>query len=201
MIKVHLIYNPFNKKCRLFFDNMEICDLENKVYSFLKSEEFHELLYPFNKRYVIWQGLLPELVNEVNDSELHIIFEGLESDFSELEKAFEQCKDIVLNIGYENQWHLSHVRNFDEEHFAKQMDEVAEQLGNICETRAELREIARFVTTVKERDVGKNCRQMQQLLVKHIEKWEDSREKYKEGKISYLKMLEETVKEIKDEYV
>lgn len=196
MTTVKLIFNPFDKKSRLFYENNEITAMENKVYAFLQSGDFCEVLLPFNKRYVIWRGLLPELMNEVNDSELHIIFEGRESDFIRLEQAFDKCRPMIESMGYENQWHLSFIKNFEAEDILDKLIQAAESIRDMCETRAELHEADAFITNAVHGDIQVNYLAVRSLLEKHQEKWRYSTDRYKKEKIDYLNMVAESIKEI-----
>lgn len=194
MTTVRILYNPLDRSNRIFFEADEIFAVENKVYTFLQSNDFYEALYPFRRRYVIWHGLLPELIHEVNDSELHIIFEGRERDFIQLEHAFERSKPMVEQMGYENEWQLSFVRNYDAEHMTGQLIEAAKSIRDMCETRAELHEVDGFISKAERSDIKENYINFCRIMEKHFKKWSSSSDRYKKEKMDYLKIIADHVK-------
>lgn len=186
MTNIRLIHNPFTRETTIYCEKKKITAEENKIYSFLNTNDFNDCLLPFNKKYAIWQGLLPELMLEVNDDELHITFEGREVDFQSLENAFKQCGTIVTNLGYENNWRLFYIPNFNAEYLAAALNNLAGTLREICESRAELREVDSIVGDIGKNDFRKCYKRLQEILSKHLEKWENSDNKYKEEKVNYI---------------
>lgn len=196
MTSIRIVYDPFRNKTRIACDGREITSLDNKINSYVLSEGFYNVLLPFRKRYSVWNGLLPELINEVNDDELSITFEGRQEDFEKLEKAFEECRDMVENIGYSNSWTLYCEKGFENENIIDELINAAGNLKGLCETRAELGELRQFSECAKDMDISE-CRDRLMLLIgEHIGKWETSGEKYRDSKISELKMIRENVMKI-----
>jgi len=189
MTNVQIIYNPFEDKTRVIYENHEILSDDNKIVTFLKTNGFHKCLYMFNKKYVMWQGLLPEIIKEVNDDELHIIFEGSDADFEKLEVAFCESKDIVNNIGYENNWNLSHISNFTVDRAADDLKDIIESFREFCETRAELAQLNECISLLNADTYADVCKKVEKIFEQHIEKWQNSDNKYKEEKIGFIKVL------------
>mgnify|MGYP003294027295 CR=1 FL=1 len=188
MTNVKIVYNPADLSVRIFYESKEVISSENKVYAFLKNMGLYNSLFPFQRRYVIWRGLLAELINEFNDDELHILFEGREKDFQEVEKAFENTKSMVEDIGYDNNWHLSFIRNFDIENLVEELKGIAEEIRQISETREELHEVGRLLVEIRQDNFVDSLHELEDILDKHIEKWGSSNEKYKKSKVDLLMM-------------
>lgn len=195
MTNIRLIYNPFTKTARIYREHKEITAAENKIYTFLNTDGFYDCLMPFNRRYVVWEGLLPELISEANDEELRVVFEGREADFVRLEKAFDQLRPAVENAGYENRWQLAHARNFEAGDIVLQLQDIARNLREMCESRAELKEIESLTARAGEDNIRECCEAVRAVISGHIAKWEQSGSRYRQEKIVYLEMLEERLDE------
>lgn len=195
MTNIRLVYNPFTGQTRIYNENQEITAKENRLCAFLCPGGFESCLLPFRRRYTVWEGLLPELLRETNDEELHVIFEGRDEDFRKMEEAFEQTRSAVENAGYENRWQLTHIPNFEAGNLVRQLRELAAHMREMCESRRELSEIDRLAEEIGEENLDKNCQSMQAVLCAHIAKWEQSQSEYRQGKITYLKMLEGRLRE------
>lgn len=189
MTNIRLVYNPYTKVTEVYCENKKITAEENKILTFLRTNGFHECLLPFRKRYVIWQGLLPELMIEVNDDELFVLFEGTDEDFQLLESSFTQAEMLVSNLGYENNWTVSHFPDFGIEHLQQALNDMAENLKEICESRAELREINDYLSNLSGKEVVNKHQELKRLIAKHLEKWENSDNKYKDEKRNYIEHI------------
>lgn len=197
MTNVRLVYNPYSKKVQIYNERKEITAAENKIYTFLNSNGFDRCLMPFRKRYTIWEGLLLELLEEFNDEELSITFEGRKADYQRLEDSFMQLKPAVENAGYQNLWKIIFAQNFEMADMAKQLVQEAEDLREMCECRAELCAVDNLIAAIREEHLFENCSQMITLLSEHIAKWEQSSSSYRQEKIVCLKILEEKVIELR----
>ncbi len=196
MTNIHLVYDPYADKVQVYIESREITAPENKIYSFLDLNGFYKCLLPFRRRYAIWEGLLLELLEEVNDEDLHIIFEGRRTDHQRLAEAFRQMEPAVENAGYENRWQLTYKQNFESADFARRLAKTAKDLREMCECRAELSRIDNFIAGIREESVVENCRQFRSLLSEHIVKWEQGNSAFKQEKIAYLSMMEEGIAEV-----
>ncbi len=189
MTNIRLVYNPFTKEAEVYCENKKISAEENKIYMFLKTNGFYECLLPFNKRYVIWQGLLPELMIEVNDDELHILFEGTKEDFQTLENSFTQSEIYVNNLGYENNWVVSYLPNFTVENLVQTLCDTAENMKDICESRAELHEIDNYLSDAHEIEAMEAYQKLKRMIAGHLKKWENSNNKYKDEKKNFIEHI------------
>lgn len=193
MTTIRLICDPYSGNVRLFIEETEITAPENKVYGFLKENGLIKALYPFNRRYVIWRGLLPELMSEANDSELRIVFEGRSGEFHKLEQAFDECRPMVQNLGYENHWELCHIKNFETENLKRDFVQLAASLKDMCESRSELYEVEHLISMAKTVSLKGSCQALVAFLNKHRPKWEQDKGQYQKEKSDYINMLEDQV--------
>lgn len=199
MTNIRLIYNPYTKKVQIYNEHNEITAAENKIYTFLNTSGFACCLMPFRKRYTIWEGLLLELLEEFNDEELSITFEGRKADYQRLEDSFLQLKPAVENAGYQNLWQIFFVQNFEAADIAKQLAQDAEDLREMCECRAELTAVDNLIAAISEEHLLENCSQFKTILSDHIAKWQQSSSSYRQEKIICLKILEEKIAEFMEQ--
>lgn len=198
MTNIRLVYDPFEGRTHIYNEQEEITAAENKICTFLRANGFYECLRPFRKRYVIWEGLLPELIGEVNDEELRIVFEGRESDYRLVAEAFCQDGPVIENAGYEVKWELSHVGNFEAGNIAKKLAQLAKELREMCESRQELWELDSFLSGMEEDKLDRSCQALQGILARHVDKWARSGNDYRQEKIMYLNILESSLEEAKN---
>lgn len=193
MTNIRIVYNPFEERTFVYNEQTELSAMENKICTFLNCSPFPDCLRPIRKRYLIWEGLLPELVCEVNDDELEIIFEGRTEDFQLVSAAFEDSAGLLPELGYENRWKLTHAGNFETAHIAGTLSALARDLREMCESRAELAEVDRFLRLQGNPDVDRDI--LADMLARHMEKWKNSGSPYTEEKILYLQLLVDRLNE------
>lgn len=188
MTNIRVAHDPITGRTSVYFEQEEITASENRICTFLNSSGFHSCLLPFRRRYVIWKGLLQELIDEANDEELRIVFEGRASDYRLMEEAFRRSGDSAEELGCENKWELSHAGNLGVEAAARMLLEAARSLREICESRAELSVVDQFILG-EEKPGNGGCEALRDILAGHIRKWEESASPYRQEKIAYLEML------------
>ena len=133
---------------------------------------------------------------EFNDDELHIVFEGREEDFKEVEKSFVASGVMVENIGYENHWRLSFIKNFDAENLMDSLLSLADSLRDMCETKKELYDITGFMKQITPKNIMESHQKLQEILDEHLQKWNNSTDKYKKSKIDLLMLRKAEMNEI-----
>lgn len=199
MTDIKIVYDPYAKKTSVFYYEHEIVSEDNTIVSFLKTNGFDKCLSAFKQgKYVRWQGLLPEIIKDVNDDELSIIFEGKDENFKELEVAFHDSKDTINNMGYENNWNLSFVENFsDIETVIENLKCIIEKFRDFCDTRKELDLLRDYINRLKPDTYTEIRENVMKTFEQHIEKWENSNSPYKEGKIGLMRILLNDVENLK----
>ena len=196
MTNIKVSYNPFTKETKVYNEKHEIAAAENKLHTFLNTNGFYDCLVPFRTKYVIWEGLLPELFNEANDDELRITFEGRESDFAVLKEAFERSETVNNGAGDANKWSLVHIGNFDVQNLLDELLDLAQVIREICETREELNEINQSISGIKKGDYSRGCQSLQRILSAHIHGMEQEDDRYRSGKTVHLEMTASRLDEI-----
>lgn len=189
MTNIRVAYDSVTGKASVCFGQEEITAAENRICTFLSSSGFHNCLHPFRKRYVIWKGLLHELIDEVNDEELQIVFEGQASDYRLVEEAFRRSADAAEEQGYTNKWELSYAGDLGMESAVETLLELAKSLREVCESRAELGTVDHFILQMKKSPGGVDCGTLRDILAGHIQKWGTSGSPYSQEKITYLEMM------------
>ena len=196
MFNVKIIYNSLDNKIFLEYENNKITSSENRIYEYISAYDFSNILMPFRKRYSIWEGLLPELIKDVNDSELDICFEGRAEDYEMLVKAFAECKGIVESLGYKNLWTVSHMKNFESENLINMFIQTADDLYSECRTRDEQHTVHNLKINVNDDNINESCEKLKEVLVSVMQKWEESPAEYKQSKIDYLKSVSKAINKI-----
>jgi len=196
MTRIRIVYDPFAKRVSIYNEDEEFSAAENKICAFLNNNSFYDCLLPMRKRYLIWNGLLPELMSEVNDDELQIVFEGRTCDYQRVDGAFRHTAGLCAQLGYENRWNLCHAGNFEAAHLVNLLDEVAKDLREMCESRAELSQVDHVRLQLAEQGPDAVCLALSQLIAGHIGKWEAGNSPYREEKITYLKILCDRLEEV-----
>lgn len=189
MTNIRVAHDPLTGKTSVCFGQEEITAAENRICTFLNSSGFRNCLHPFRKRYVIWKGLLHELIDEVNDEELQVVFEGQVSDYRLMEEAFRRSADAAEEQGYTNKWKLSYAGDLGMESAVETLLELAKGLREVCESRAELGTVDHFILQMSKSPGGGDCGTLRDILAEHIQKWEASGSPYSQEKIIYLEML------------
>lgn len=195
MTDIRIVYDSFTKKAAIYIEQEELTAKENRICAFLSNSSFLDCLLPLRKRYLVWDGLLPELINEVNDDELRIIFEGQVSDYLILEDAFHQSVPRITELGYADNWRLEHMGDFAAELTVGVLNDLAKKLREMCESRAELSEIDHYLRQMQEEELMKECDLLAGMIAKHMEKWENSGSPYAGEKIMYLELLQDHLRD------
>lgn len=198
MTNIRVAYDPVTGKTSVCFGQEEITAAENRICTFLNSSGFHSCLHPFRKRYAIWKGLLHELIDEANDEELCVVFEGQTSDYKLVEEAFRRSADVAEEQGYTNKWKLSYAGDLGMEGAVEALLELAKDLREVCESRAELGTVDHFILQMNKAPGGGDCGTLRDILSEHIRKWETSGSPYSQEKITYLEMMMERLDEAEE---
>ncbi len=112
MKRIEITVSPFRREgqlTRLVIDGMNVESNENRLTAFVVRKNFYEWLYPYSRGFQKWQGILPELVRELNDDTFVITFHGRERDFQTLREVMAAQQESLARRGMETSAQVSHV--------------------------------------------------------------------------------------------
>ena len=196
MTNIRLVNDPFADEIHIYYEDEEITAPENRIWAFFHTDGFLRCLLPFRTKYAVWEGLLTELVREVNDRVLLVAFEGKKEDYELVKEAFFQSKAAVWEDGSKVQWELAHEERFEETNMAEKLKDTVCSLRDLCESRAELEETDILLAQLDRGQLKSACAGLGELILRHMQRWEHSDSEYRQEKLGYLRMLESIQKEI-----
>ena len=96
--KVQIHYIPYIRCTRLIIDGIERIDGVSRLAEFVIDQPLDKWLAPYTFSYQKWNGILPELMNDLNDDELEISIFAPPEYFPQVQEEFDKQK---LNVGEE----------------------------------------------------------------------------------------------------
>ena len=90
MKKIDIIYNPYTEKAGLTIDGNWHYGGDGRLNEFFVGKSIEQWLPRRIVSYQRWDGILPELMEYLNDDELQIRFCGTESDYRRVEKELKK---------------------------------------------------------------------------------------------------------------
>ena len=107
--RVKLTYNPVTKAVTLADGKKDM--MTPRLSEFLRGDMDGWLEYR-TISYRMWSGLLPELMQELNDDGLEITFSGSAEDYGRVRQAFERQSESLGEYGFSpGLWTLAFERN------------------------------------------------------------------------------------------
>ena len=100
MIKIQIFFNPYTQSTRLIIDGQERLNSGLRLNEFIVGQPIAKWLTPYVFSYQKWDGLLPELMDELNDDELQLEFFSLPEFFSRLEEEFNKQTPLIEEHAY-----------------------------------------------------------------------------------------------------
>ena len=85
MKKIELFIIPYAKenevKTRLVVDGNQIDSKDNRLTNLVVYQPMRKWLNPYKKKLFVWDGLLPEVIEEFNDRSIRFVFHGCKADY------------------------------------------------------------------------------------------------------------------------
>ena len=100
MRNVEIYYNPYFESTRLIIDGEEQIGGETHLKAFIIGQPLEKWLSPYVFSYQRWNGLLPELMEYLNDDGLHVTLFTLPEYFSKFEEEFNKQTSLIEEKGY-----------------------------------------------------------------------------------------------------
>lgn len=124
MRKIEIFYNPYFKSTRLVTDGEERSKEGRRVNEFIVGQPLENWLSPYVFSYQKWSGVLPELMDDLNDDELEIYFYSLPKFFPKFSEEIENQNDAVIEKGYSTDlWKYACIENFSPQKIRQQLTE------------------------------------------------------------------------------
>ena len=101
MKKIDMIYNPYTEKAGLTIDGSWHYGGDGRPKDSLVGKSIEKWLPRRTVSYQRWDGILPELMEYLNDDELLIRFCGTEPDYRRVEKELKKQERTVKENGFD----------------------------------------------------------------------------------------------------
>lgn len=98
--KVCIVYNPYSRKASLTLDGQAAAPEDGRFEDRIVGRPMADWLESQSVSYRRWRGLLPELMERLNDDALEIAFCGAQADFFRVRDALEAQRAAALEAGY-----------------------------------------------------------------------------------------------------
>ncbi len=113
MRTIKIIYNPYCEDTRLAVDGIEHKDSKSRVDRFILGKPMENWVFARMESYLRWEGILPELMEELNDDELEIFFYGIPEHFEMLQSGLKKQLTLIEEKGYSSSaWTLQMKKRF-----------------------------------------------------------------------------------------
>lgn len=106
MKKIEIYVNPYRSSgqmTRFCIDGVDVVSNESRLTAFVVRKNMFEWLYPYSRGFQKWQGILPELVRELNDDTFDIEFHGRERDDQFLRDVLSVQQESLVRRGMETE--------------------------------------------------------------------------------------------------
>jgi len=124
-MQITLTYNPYIQSVSLTHGGADASTPRLREY--LRGDMTQWLHYSVSS-YRCWLGLLPELVQELNDDVLVIVFRGRPEDYQVFREALERQSDDLTALGFApDQWTLEWEDAFSPEEVLRNIQTVVEE--------------------------------------------------------------------------
>lgn len=124
MKKIELIYNPYLEQAKLKIDGEIYSGQSGRIKEFLIEKPMTYWLTRRVISYKYWNGLLPELMDFLNDDELEILFYGIFSDYQKVcEQVLKQHEQIEEKGFDPNLYHLNFCEHWNSEYIQKHLQD------------------------------------------------------------------------------
>lgn len=152
MKKIELSYNPYFQETGLKIDGKKYENPTSRIGGFVLGKPIESWLDRKVISYQKWDGILPEMMEYLNDDELEIIFSGTKDDFNRLKGRLPKQHGAVRERGFETgQYTLAFREN-------RKSEEIKKNTQSFIENRK------RFVLTQKNMmDMEYISRELQEL--------------------------------------
>lgn len=100
MRKVEIYYNPYLESTRLFVDGKEHIHHRRRIDEFIVGKPMDSWLSSYVLSYHRWDGILAELIEELNDDEIELLFYSLPDYFPKVSDELQRQSTFIEEKGY-----------------------------------------------------------------------------------------------------
>ena len=97
-MELRIEVNPFYNSSKVFCQNSFY--VGGRVYDFINEKPMSDWLKASRSGYQIWNGFFAELVKELNDDDIKIVFIGTFSDWQHFNAAILEQSSIIEDYGF-----------------------------------------------------------------------------------------------------
>lgn len=97
-MELRIEVNPFYNSSKVFCQNSFY--VGGRVYDFINEKPMSDWLKASRSGYQIWDGFFAELVKELNDDDIKIVFIGTSSDWQHFNAAILEQSSIIEDYGF-----------------------------------------------------------------------------------------------------
>lgn len=113
MRTVNIYFNPYLERTRLIIDGTEHGHEGRRMDEFIVGQPMENWLAPYVVSYHRWDGVLAELMDELNDDELHLYFYSLPGYFDRVKQALRLQAEHMEGRGYSSGlWKCEYVEYY-----------------------------------------------------------------------------------------
>ncbi|MBR4039920.1 MAG: hypothetical protein IKJ11_07465 [Clostridia bacterium] len=98
---VQLIYNPFSQAARLMINHAGFARQGSKIQKMVIHKPMSHWLEALTCGYLQWNGFLPELIAEINEIDVDMVFEGNREDYSLFSEAVHRQAAALTERGFD----------------------------------------------------------------------------------------------------
>lgn len=120
--KISLFYNPYLKSTRLIVNGVEHGFSGHKLDEFIVGQDLTSWLSPYSISYRKWNGVLPELIEQLNDDEISLSIYTSQEMFEPIKQEIEIQSFMIEESGYDSSgWELKMIDYYDEQTLIKNL--------------------------------------------------------------------------------
>lgn len=132
MKKVELQIVPFAgknaAKTRLVVNGSKIDSKDNRLTNLVVFQPMRKWLNPYRKKLFVWGGLMKEIIEELNDNEIHFVFKGCLADYTLFKRGMiAQQMKLNRNAGAVRVT-FEHVDSFSPQKYLKEITHMLEDM-------------------------------------------------------------------------
>ena len=134
MKKVSIYYTPYLDSAKLMVDGVERKAKGKRIDAFVVGQPLKSWLSPYVYSYRRWDGILAELIEDLNDDEIELSFYSLPEYFSMVQEELQKQSTAIEEKGYDSSvWTFKGVAYYLPEIYVKILRRLFRQKSTFCQ--------------------------------------------------------------------